>query len=60
MDKEFENSLEYSLILLAVQYRNDLKYPITNTDSVERRLEWIDKVLSMAEEDPKLKHHFSK
>ena len=54
------NSLEYLLISLAVQYRDDLKYPITNTESVDRRLEWIDKVLSMVKEDPKLKQHFSK
>ena len=57
---KFMNSLEYLLISLAVQYRDDLKYPITNTDSVDRRLEWIDKVLSMVKEDPKLKQHFSK
>jgi hypothetical protein len=42
-----KNLLE-ELVSLAVQYRNDLMFPIKNEDSIERRLAWINDTIEKA------------
>lgn len=41
-----KNSLQDELITLAHQYLNDMRYPVTDTGSIKRRIEAIEKVLN--------------
>ena len=43
------NAVVDELISLAVQYRNDLRHPITDSGSIERRLKWVNETLSRVE-----------
>jgi hypothetical protein len=44
------NSVVDELIALAVQYRDDLRHPMTDSGGIERRLKWVSEVLSRVEE----------
>lgn len=46
MEKSIEDLVE-ELMALALQYRDDLKYPPA-ADSAQRRQKWIDRVMALA------------
>jgi hypothetical protein len=41
-----KKNLTDELVSIAVQYRNDLKHPLSDSGSIDRRLTWVNEVLS--------------
>jgi hypothetical protein len=46
-----QNQYLEELISLAVQYRDDLRHPITDSMSIDRRLKWVSETLSRLEKE---------
>ena len=46
-----QNQYLEELISLAVQYRDDLRHPLTDSMSIDRRLKWVSETLSRLEKE---------
>lgn len=44
-----KKNLTDELVSIAVQYRNDLKHPLSDSGSIDRRLTWVNEVLSQVD-----------